>query len=219
LIEKRIYSPNELMVSEIVYNESGEVDYQNKYKYDSKGRKIEDIYIVDGKLNSISKFRYQKNDSISMIEVYHPGKKLDFTIRAHYNQDGFNDRDLCVKVDGSLYFWDEYIRNGTGRLEQWLRYNPDSTLQSKIVYKYDSQNREIKNTCSGELGGTYSLKYNEKGLKSEEIAYNTEDKLFLWLKIFSYNQSNRIVKVVEYNSLEDRPGNPEKVFHYQYTYW
>jgi hypothetical protein len=219
LTEKNSYNEKGLLTSEIRYNESGSVDYQNDYSYDSKDRKIKDVYTLHGTCNSISEFHYQKNDSISVIAVFKPNKKIDFVIQAHYDQRGFNDADLSTNADYSVRFRDEYKRNESGRLDQWIRYNANDSIQSKVSYQYDKQNREIKNTCSGELGGTYSFKYNQKGLKSEETAFNTDDKQFLWLKVFSYDASNRITKIIEYNSPKHRPKTPYKVFHYEYKFW
>jgi hypothetical protein len=219
LVEKQLFNEKSLLISEIHYDELGSIDYKTEYSYDSKGRKIKDVYTLHGKCHSISEFHYQKNDSLSVIGVFKPNKKIDFVIQTHYNELGYNDKDLAINEDHSIRFWDRYIRNKSGRLEQWIRYNGDSSIRSTVIYEYDGLNREIKNTGSGELGGTYSFKYNEKGLKSEEIRYNTIDKQFLWLKVYSYNKSNRISKIVEYNDLKDRPENSCREFHYEYKFW
>lgn len=219
LAEKNVYNEKELLISEIRYDESGSVDYQNNYSYDSKNRKIKDVYTLHGTCNSISEFHYQKNDSISVIAVFKPTKKIDFVIQSHYDQKGFNDADLSTKADHSVYFRDEYKRNKSGRLDQWIRYDAKDSIQSRVIYEYDKQNREIKNTCSGEFGGTYSFRYNKDGLKSEEKAWNTVDEQFLWLKVYNYDQSKRIIQIVEYNNLKDRPKNPYKIVHYEYKFW
>nr|WP_294859810.1 hypothetical protein [uncultured Fluviicola sp.] len=219
LTEKSIYNEKGLLISEIRYTESGSVDRQNDYSYDTENRKIKDIYTLHGTCHSIAEFQYQKNDSISVIKVFKPTKKLDFVIRPHYDKRGFNDADLSMNADYSIDFRDEYKRNESGRLNQWIRYNPDSTIQSKVIYEYDKQNREIKNTCSGEFGGTYSFKYNKEGLKSEEMAYNTVEKTFLWLKVYSYDKSGRLTKVLEYNDPKHRPKNPYRISNYEYTFW
>jgi len=213
-LEQKRYNQKGQLIFEMFGGESG-----SEYTYDSKGRKVKDVSIMHSQRSSVSKFRYLDNDSLSKIDVFTPDEKLKFTIHVVYNKAGQNDKDLCVNADGSVKFWDEYTYNKNGNISKWLRYNPDSTLQSKVVYEYDQQGREIKNTCSGELGGTYCSKYNEKGLKIEETAYNTDDKLFLWLKVYSYDESGRITKIVEYNDPKHRPKNPYRISNYEYTFW
>lgn len=219
LSERKVYDEKGLLLSEVTYKESGGVDYKNEYVYDTKGRKVKDTYFLGNKCHSISEFTYNNNDSIHLIVVCKPDMKVDFTIQPCYNKKGFNYQDICRDADQKIRFWDTYERNGAGRLEKWTRFNPDSTVLSKVVYKYDKQGREIKNTCSGELGGTYFYKYNKRGLKSEEIGLNTVDKSFLWLKVYLYDQTNNLTKIVEYNNMSDRPKKPYQVVSYRYEYW
>ncbi len=213
-LEQKRYNRKGQLIFELLGGESG-----SEYTYDSKGRKVKDVSILHSQVNFISKFLYLDNDSISSIEIYTPDEKLDFTIHVKYNKAGINFKDLCIKADGSVKFWDEYAYDRNGNTKQWVRYNPDSTVQSKVLYEYDKQHHEIKNTCSGELGGTYSFKYNKKGLKIEETAYNTVDKTFLWLKVFSYDESNRITKMVEYNDPKHHPKKPYRILNYEYKFW
>lgn len=219
LVERKVYNEKGLLLTETAYEESGNVDYKNEYAYDSKDRKIKDTYFLENKCFSISEFIYKKNDSIQMIVVYKPDMKMDFAIQPYYNKKGFNYLDICRGSDNKILFWDTYERNGSGRLKTWTRFNPDSTIQSKVVYEYDKQGHEIKNTASGELGGTYLYKYNKKGLIKEEVAYGTTDHTFLWLKVFLYDRSNNLIKITEYNNLQDRPKKPYKLFNYKYEFW
>jgi uncharacterized protein YcfL len=219
LLERRVYDEKGLLLSDVTYEESGAVDYRNEYVYDAKGRKIKDTYFLGNKCHSISEFTYNHNDSIHLIVVCKPDAKVDFTIQPRYNKKGFNYLDICRGADKKIRFWDTYERNAVGRLEKWTRFNPDSTVRSKVVYKYDRQGREIKNTCSGELGGTYFYKYNKRGLKSEETARTTKVKSFLWLKAYVYDKWGNVVKIVQYNSFGDRPKNPYQIVSYRYEYW
>lgn len=213
-LEQKSYNRKGQLIYEMFDGESG-----NEYSYDSKGRKIKDVYILHSQCSSISKFYYLANDSISKIEVYEPNRKLNFTIHVRYNKAGINDKDVCINANGSVRFWDEYTYDRSGNQKQWIRYNPDSTVQSKVIYEYNNQNQDIKHTCSGELGGTYSFKYNKKGLKSSEKAYNTDDKQFLWLKVYNYDKSDKIIKIREYNNLKDYPEHSDKTVCYEYKYW
>lgn len=219
LVERKVYNEKGLLLSEATYEESGAVDYKSEYVYDAKGRKIKDTYFLGNKCHSISEFVYKPNDSLHLIVVYKPDMKKDFTIQPIYDKKGVNHRDICKSADQKILFWDIYDRDKSGHLKKWIRFNPDSTVLSKVIYTYDRKGREIKNTCSGELGGTYFFKYNKKGLKSEEIGRNTTDKLFLWLKVFRYDRSDNLTKIVQYNSLRDRPKNPYKVLNYKYEFW
>ncbi len=219
LVERKVYNEKGLLLSEVTYEESGTVDYKSDYVYDTKGRKIKDTYFLGNKCHSISEFIYKPNDSIHLIIVYKPDMKMDLTIQPLYDKKGFNYQDICRDAGQKVRFWDTYEQDQSGNLKKWTRFNPDSTIRSKVIYKYDRKGREIKNTCSGELGGTYFFKYNKKGLKSEEIGRNTADKSFLWLKVFRYDRSNNLTKMVQYNSLHDRPKNPYKVFSYKYEFW
>jgi uncharacterized protein YcfL len=219
LVEKRIYDEKEALISEIHYEENGDVDYQRTYEYDSKGREITSTEKRKRLPYFICKRTYDNRDSIAQLTIFDGNNKRDFTIQVKYDQAGRNYKDVAVNADGSVKFWDEYEHNRHGKVTKWTRYNPDSTPQSKVIYEYDKQGREIKNRCSGDLGGTYGSKYNEKGLKIEETAYNTVDNLFLWLKVYSYDESGRITKVVEYNDLKHRPKNPHRISNYEYTFW
>jgi len=219
LVERKVYNHNGLLLSETTYEETGAVNYKSDYVYDANGRKIKDTYFLGNKCHSISEFQYKSNDSLHLVVVYKPDMKLDFTIQPFYDKKGVNYRDICRDADQKIRFWDTYERDKSGNLKKWIRFNPDSTILSKVIYTYDREGREIKNTCSGELGGTYFFKYNKKGLKSEEIGRNTADKLFLWLKVFRYDKSDNLVKIVQYNSLRDRPKKPYKVFRYKYEFW
>jgi hypothetical protein len=219
LVEKTSYTKDKWITSEIRYGENGEIDYQNKFKYDGKGREIEDVYILHGKLNSICKTSYNSKDSVLKYSLYKPDKKLDFIIHVLYDKSGLNTKNRCINADHSIRFWDEYKYDKSGNQTKWVRYNPDSTIQSEVLYKYDRKNRDIKHTCSGELGGTYVFKYDKKGLKSGEIAFNTKNQLFLWLKEYNYDNSNRLTKIMEYNGLNHRPKNPSRIFRYEYQFW
>lgn len=219
LAERRVYDEKGLLLKEVTYGESGTVAYKNEYIYDSKGRKIKDTYYLGNECRSISEFIYQDNDSARLIAIYKPDMEVDFTIQPSYDKKGFNYLDVCRDKDHRICFWDTYERSESGRLKTWTRFNPDSTVRSKVIYSYDQKGREIKNTCYGELGGTYFYKYNKRGLKSEEIGRNTSDKSFLWLKTYLYDQSNNLVKIVEYNNKRDRPKNPHKIFVYRYEFW
>ncbi len=219
LLERRVYDEKGLLLSEVTYKESGAVDYKNEYVYDTKGRKIKDTYFLGNKCHSISEFIYNNNDSIQMIVVCKPDNKIDFTIQPCYTKKGFNYLDICRGADKKIRFWDTYERNGSGRLEKWTRFNPDSTVRSTVVYKYDKQGHKIKNTCSGELRGTYAFKYNKRGLIREEIARNTGDKSFLWLKVYIYDKWGNVAKIVQYNDFNDRPENPYMAVSYRYEYW
>ncbi|WP_343632974.1 hypothetical protein [Fluviicola sp.] len=219
LVEREVYNEKGLLISQVAYEESGTVDYRSELVYDAKGRKIKDTYFLGNKCHSISEFLYKPNDSLHIIVVYQPDMKLDFTIQPLYDKKGFNYRDVCRETDHKLRFWDTYERYKSGRLKKWTRFNPDSTVQSKAIYYYDRKGREIKNVCSGELGGTYLHKYSKKGLVTEEIGYNTLDHSFLWLKVFRYDKSDNLVKIIEYDSLKDRPKNPWRVRYYKYEFW
>lgn len=219
LVEKNCYNRREAPILECYYDENGVVHSQTNYEYDSKGREIKSTERLNGKVIYFCKTKYDKRDSVSKHLLLEPDQKLDFTIHVHYNKAGTNDKDVCINANGSVKFWDEYVCDKSGKLKKWIRYNPDSTVRSKVIYEYDKQGREIGNTCSGELGGTYRFKYNEKGLKSEETGYNTADGSFLWLQLFTYDDSNRIKKMVEYDDPKDRPKNPYKVVRYEYTFW
>jgi hypothetical protein len=219
LLEKKIFKESGLLLSDIHYNNEYGVDYQSNYKYDKKGREIEDIYILHGKVNAITKTSYDERDSVSAYAIFKPNKKRDFTIYPLQDKTGLNDKDLCINADGSTKFWDEYSYDQQGNRTRWIRYNSDSIIQLTVVYEYDKQNREIKNSGSGEFGGTYYSKYNNRGSKAQEIAYNTVDSIFLWLQVFHYDQSNKITKILEYASLSDYPENPSRVFHYEYIWW
>lgn len=219
LLERRVYNEKGLLLSDVTYKESGAVDCKNEFVYDPKGRKIKDTYFLGNKCHSISEFTYNNNDSIHMIVVCKPDMKVDFIIQPAYNKKGYNYQDICRGADQKIRFWDTYERNGSGKLEKWTRFNPDSTIQSTVSYKYDKYGREIKNTCSGELGGTYAFKYNKRGFISEEIARNTRDKSFLWLKAYVYDRWGNVAKIVQYNSFRDRPENPYQLVSYRYEYW
>lgn len=219
LVERKVYNEKGLLLSETTYEESGAVDYKSEYVYDAKGRKIKDTYFLRDKCHSISEFLYKSNDSLHLIVVYKPDMKKDLTIQSLYDKKGVNYRDICKNADQKILFWDTYEKGRSGNLKKWIRFNPDSTIRSKVIYKYDRKGREIKNTCSGELGGTYSFKYNKKGLVIEEIGHNTDDKMFLWLKVYVYDETDNVTKIVQYNNLKDRPKNPYKVFSYKYEYW
>ncbi|WP_294669708.1 hypothetical protein [uncultured Fluviicola sp.] len=219
LSERKVFDEKGLLLSDVTYKESGGIDYKNEYVYDTKGRKTKVTYFLGNKCHSISEFIYNNNDSIHMIVVCKPDNKIDFTIQPCYTKKGFNYQDICRGADQKIRFWDAYERNGSGRLEKWTRFNPDSTVRSKVVYKYDKQGREIKNTCSGELGGTYAFKYNKRGLIREEIARNTGDKSFLWLKVYIYDKWDNVAKIVQYNDFDDRPENPYMAVSYRYEYW
>lgn len=219
LLERRVYDEKGLLLSDVTYKESGAVDRKNEYVYDAKGRKIKDTYFQGNKCHSISEFIYNNNKSIHMIVVCKPDTKVDFTIQPSYDKKGFNYLDICRDKDHKIRFWDTYERNESGELKTWTRFNPDSTVRSRVIYNYDRKGREIKNTCSGELSGTYFYKYNKRGLKSEEIGRNTSDKSFLWLKTYLYDQSNNLVKIVEYRNMRDRPKNPHKILNYKYDFW
>ena len=219
MIEKKIYNQKGLPTSVLHYDADGKVESQNTYEYDQKGQEVMDFDQLDGKLSYICKTTYDKRDSVTKYILYKPNKTLDFTIHVKYDKAGFNFKDVCINAEGSVNFYDEFTYDQTGNQKQWIRYNPDSTVQSKVVYEYNNKNQDTKHICSGELGGTYSFKYNKKGLKSEERAWNTDDKQFLWLKVFSYDESDRITKITEYNSLKDYPKNPYKTVHYEYKFW
>lgn len=219
LVEKRIYNEKEELISEFHYEENGDIDYQRTYEYDSKGREVISIEKRKRLPDFMCKRSYDNRDSVTQLAIFDGNKKQDFIIQVKYNKAGQNYKDVAVNADGSVKFWDEYEHNRHGKITEWTRYNPDSSLQSKVVYEYDKQGREIKNTCSGELGGTYGSKYNQEGLKIEETAYNTNDRLFLWLKVYSYDESDRITKIVEYNDPKHRPENPYRIYKYEYAFW
>ncbi|MGV3611294.1 MAG: hypothetical protein ACO1N0_10120 [Fluviicola sp.] len=219
LVEKKIYDADEKLTSEFNYYEEGKVESHRRYDYDSKGRQIKNSEERNGELNYFYKTIYDKRDSIVKMIIYNSDGNIDFTTNVQYNKAGFNYKDISFNADGTLRFWDEYSFTKNGKISKWLRYNPDSSPQSKVIYEYDKEGREIKNTCSGLLDGTYCSKYNQKGLKIEETAYNTEDKTFLWLKVYSYDESGRITKIVQYNDPKHRPKEPYRIFNYEYTFW
>jgi hypothetical protein len=219
LSERKVYDEKGLLLSDVTYKESGAVDRKNEYVYDAKGRKIKDTYFQGNKCHSISEFIYNNNESIHMIVVCKPDNKIDFTIQPCYTKKGDNYMDICRGTDQKIRFWDTYERNGAGRLEKWMRFNPDSTVRSTVVYKYDKHGHKIKSTCSGEMGGMYVFKYNKRRLVREEIARNTEDKSFLWLKVYVYDKWGNVAKIIQYNNYNDRPKNPSKAFSYRYEYW
>lgn len=219
LVERKVYDEKGWLLSEVTYEESGAIDCKNDYVYDPEGRKVKDTYFLGKKCNSISEFIYKENDSLEIIVVYKPDMEMDFTIQPCYNKKGFNDMDICRGADHKLRFWDTYKRDNSGRVQKWIRFNPDSTVQSKVIYQYDRKGREIKNVCSGELGGTYFYKYNKKGLLSEEIGRNTADNRFLWLKVFRYDRHGRIAKTVEYSDPKHRPKRPFRILRYTYEFW
>lgn len=213
--ERQIFDKQGHLVSEQHYDELGSVHSRNDYTYDAKGREVKDVYFLSDTVCSITTTLYNKLDSITAYCVYTPDHRPDFTIHVNYNQQGRNEEDVAVNSDGSVKFRDHYTLDTDGKWLKWERFSGD-TIEHTVVYAYDRYNRKLSNICSGSLGGTYHFTYDQLGRKTRERAFNTADHSFLWLKIYRYDNTGRISKVIEYNDPNDRPESPAKAYRYVY---
>lgn len=193
-----------------VYSNDDTTEVMETYKYDHKGRKIDERKSDGYKAT----FKYNdKDDLVESTEKFTDGfltktykydarhNPVEVTERA---QDGkvLNKKIIKYHADGQILEEEEYGRDGLlenltmhdafGRETIWLRYGSDGKAFSKTFYRYDSHGSIISETefCDGDMliarrSARITRKYNEKGFEIESISRDTLGKL-LHISTVSY---------------------------------
>lgn len=151
------------------YNVDGKLLYNQLYKYDDQGNKIEEItihangdkirkiLIYDGNGNEVEVAFYVKEDlNYKTYTTYsNNGRKVESVVHNPSNnqksktvfindENGNNIEMLGYNYDGSLDFKQISKYDSRGNGIEWAHYRQDGSLEYQYKRKFDSRNNEIE---------------------------------------------------------------------------
>ncbi len=218
-VDERIdYDLKGHIASHLWYRNSACLDMANYYTYDSAGREVQDIFIVDNAVDDVTEIKYNRWDSVSEYINHNTGLNggTSSTTYMFYDSNRNHIEDSAVFSNGELYYIDRFYFNKAGKCVKNIRTGRDGQNQYTVLYYYDSHNRETKEWSTGNMNGDWETRYDNLGRDTEEVAISSLNHDFWWLYTFAYDNSNRKKTKIQYNKYEDRPKHPYKIWHYVY---
>lgn len=185
------YLPNNKILEEIIYDNTGEPISKHKYFYDSTGVLIgEDIYQKTGpKYYTSDEFESKKyfyKDTLLVEEIISPSN-TKYVYK--YDKNGF-------KIGEISYY--------NGRLGWITTIKNDST--GNMVYF----NSALYGT---EYPNTRLYKYDQHKNKIQEISLDENDKQ-VFRMTWKYNDKNQIIETMRFGKMDE----PESLSKYEYKY-
>lgn len=185
------------LLVEIEYLESGELENKVTYKYNKKGRVVEQYnYSTIDEITE--KFIYERDDSDNIIEVtieYLDGSK---SFKKYERSPTENTEIITIVGEEGEFEGKEFRKFNVNqdKLEEVI-YNEDGKIEQKFVFEYDEEFNLINQKDYGEDGEfLYEIKnkYNEKGKLVEEHRFDHNNEI-LRRSVYTYNEEGGIQEI------------------------
>jgi len=169
-----------------------------RYKWDKKGRKLEESNQRDGKVQSVVKFAYYDDGNVDIIrESYNNGQLEMRNFQLYnYSDDGKLLHEILKKYDAksetTKISYDRaltYNENGKIEREEIKR---DGNIENSKEYRYSEGklSQEVAYNSDGTIDSSTKYNYNANGLliKQETIGVDGER---INLKFYTYNSEGK----------------------------
>ncbi len=187
------------------YDRKGKLIGEILYKYNARGKIVEQTSFQDGRLPNIQTFSYDSTGKLVEEAIYKFGETLFRKRFYSYDSQGnlqeintFSPRDRLLEKKTFKY-------NSENRKIEEAECNSEGKLLTKTVWEYDKQGKLIRETrFEGEVKKRVS-RYNSRGQETETVHYQFDGKLSSSY-FYEYDpEGNLTVKgTVSYNSRGQR---------------
>ncbi|MDD4214016.1 MAG: hypothetical protein PHR81_04315 [Bacteroidales bacterium] len=237
-IQSNKYDDKGNITERILFNTDSTIEKKIKYKYDDKGNPVERVRlkggttIIDVKTNqygSLGKktkeINYEGSGSIKSKYIYRYDDKGNEVEKIRYNGDGtVAYKSICKYDEAGMKTWQTDSGEVSGIIDTSLFKFKDIDVLTenkmdnnqtiiKYTFKYDEIGREIGMSLMLSDSTTLPVcetKYDEKGRKTEKIAYTSSGSVQTRIK-YSYNDAGNISEI---NTFVNNIGNKKAVFNY-----
>lgn len=194
--EKREYDNKNNLISNILFNELGEITSHTTYQYNENGN-ITKIVNVDNEEDTSENKTYEYDNEgrlIKEVTDYFQGFKTILT----YTYDGKNIRINSIDEDGSIEesSLQEYSDNDNLIAES--KYDDNNKLVSKTINSYNHQLKIIKKDeldAKGRIEKSHQYYYDNSDNLIGIKTVNRKGKTLDWVRL-EYDENNRPIKQV-----------------------
>lgn len=187
------------LILEMTFNQYGEMADKTEYRYDEAGRLIETlIYGEDDEVLERRESIREKDGRLEKELIHYLDGSVD-THKYAYDEKGNLTGMRVVDDEDEPEFSEKYYYEDD-RLIKVERLNDND----KVVFRQEDtyENGKISNRkiWSSEDGEPYTVinKFNEAGLREQELRYNSRDQL-IERNIFQEDEHGRVVRIIEEN--------------------
>jgi hypothetical protein len=110
--------------------------FTTNYSYNKKDQVIKEVEYRDGKINSMQKFKYDRNGNRVEWLHFEPDGNLFLTLIFKYDENDQMIEDNAYSADGSYSKKNYYKYGEKGNLIERSSYGSDSGLENKFTYTY-----------------------------------------------------------------------------------
>ncbi|GJQ07770.1 hypothetical protein CAPN010_19280 [Capnocytophaga cynodegmi] len=221
---EKVYNPQGRKIEKIFYEEDGSISSKETWKYDEQGNLLENnsdyykgvhsFYYTTYKYNEkgklIEEIWNSNSSSTKSIWKYNEKEELIEYIRYEDETVSRKEKHIYKEVGerGNLVktIWCEYKFGETFNVERYyneheklieeIHYEENGTISSKETWKYNDKGNKIENIWYNKNGKIVkkTSKYDDKGNLIEETYYDRFGKEFL-----KYNDKGNLIEEIKYN--------------------
>jgi len=197
---------------EIINNPDGSISTRIFQKYDENGNILESTMYIYSPPNAkyrsieeifISQYKYDEKENLAEEINYKSSisnSNLLNKVNYLYNVNNKVVETAISKQGGIKYLREKYMYDSSNNNIEKLEFNPDSTIEYKYIYKFDSNDEVIEEikyySGTGPLNSKTTYKYDEDGNKIEEIRYKVDATIDVRITSLYDGNGNKIEEIL-----------------------
>jgi len=199
-VKKIVRDGNTITVK--TFDEDGDTEEEDRIKYDSQGRVIEEIQLdEDGKTVTRSVYEYNEKGKLLTKTDYEGEGGLFIKTTLEYDDRENLASEIQVTDQGNLVHRVNYQYNEKGERTTWQNNHQVHRVE------YDEHSRpvteETKNRMNNLVENFTEYKYNKQGLVSEERTFSLGDQFQIEAGMFGGSSSDFVITRYEYEFYEE----------------
>lgn len=181
------YDDSDNLVEEVYSDTSGKMYAKNKYTFDKKGDlQLELYYNSDGKIESKTTYRYDKAGNL---------------IEYEYSTDTYSQKYIYKNLDRTIIKELEVLSDGRKVLRTTFKYDAKGTLAETLYHNLDGTTTRFS-----------KYKYNDKGLKIEEITKSDDNMFWSGKRTYRYDDFGNVIEEISYDKFYEPIEKTEYIY-------
>jgi hypothetical protein len=190
--KKQVYSKKGNLIEIFHYTRGDTLMHRNVIHYDQKGKPVtEDNYDSDNNWENQGTYVY--NDQELLVKTICCNDSANGVVATHYykyNEAGNKIEDDYYFSNGYHVFRIEYLYDKNNLLIEENAYDPDSSLSTRHLYKYNEKGLKsemIIEQPKRNMKDTYRFNYDDQGNVISKSTFNWEKATGTYYYIYKYD--------------------------------